>query len=81
MSNIKIELNSAGIREMLKSEPVRQACMQEASRIASRAGDGYVSESRSYPERSGAAVYPNTPKAAMDNLRNNTLLKAMGGGT
>lgn len=70
---IKIKLNSAGVRAVLKS--CGPECMGYASRIASSCGDGYKAESRSYPERTGAAVFPDTPEAYRDNLKNNTLLR------
>lgn len=62
---------------MLKSAGAANVCMGYASSIANAAGDGYKAEARKYPERTGAAVYPETPKAIRDNLKNNTLLRAM----
>jgi hypothetical protein len=80
MNKVTIKLDDAGIREMLKSEGIVRICEAQANRIAAAAGDEYVAERRSYPERGGAAVRPDTPKAYFENLENNTLLKAMGGG-
>lgn len=60
---------------MLKSPDIAAACMREASRIANACGDGYTAQSRNYPERSGAAVFPETPEATLDNLKHNTLLR------
>ena len=80
MNKIVIKLDDAGIQEMLKSDGIVRTCETQASRIAAAAGDGYEVERRNYPERGGAAVYPSTPKAYFDNLKNNTLLKAMGSG-
>jgi hypothetical protein len=76
---VEIKLNSTGVRELLKSPEIQAACMDEALKVAGRAGGGYEAQTRSYPERSGAAVVAGTEEAKRDNLRNNTLLKAMGG--
>lgn len=78
MSKVKVELNSAGVRELLKSPEVMQACKEQADKVAQRAGDGYKVEQRSYPERTGYAVVAGTPEAKRDNLKNNTLQKALG---
>lgn len=81
MPKVKFELNSAGVRELLKSEKAAVACREHAARIQRAAGEGYVMEDRHYPERTGAAVRPDTAAAAADNLKHNTLLKALGGGS
>lgn len=75
----KLELNREGVKELLKSDETLEMCREYAERVQLAAGDGYEMENRSYPERSGAAVFPVTEEAGMDNLRNNTLLKALGG--
>lgn len=77
MSKVKVKLNSAGVRELLKSAEIAAECMGHAQRIAVACGDGYAAESRSYSERKGAAVSADTPKAQRDNLKNNTLLRAL----
>ena len=80
MSKVDFKLNSAGVRELLKSPEMQGICREYGANVLSSAGDGYVMEDRSYPERSGVVVRPDTPKAFADNLNNNTLLKALGGG-
>ena len=83
MSRVDFKLNRAGVRELLKSAEAQNICMQQANMVLSRASassDGYVVETRNYPERSGAAVRTDTSKARKDNYDNNTLLKAIGGG-
>lgn len=76
---IKVELNSEGVRELLKSAEIQKECMDYAQHFAIRAGDGYEAGTRNYPERSGAVVRAATFKARRDNLKNNTLLKAVSG--
>ena len=38
---IRIELNSEGVRELLKSPEIMSVCKGHADRIAGRAGGGY----------------------------------------
>lgn len=81
MSNIKFELNREGVKELLKSQPVKEACKTQADIIASNANGmhpGYEAVPRDYPKRSGYAVKPATEEAYWDNYHHNTLLKARG---
>lgn len=72
------ELNSAGVRELLKSSYIASCCQSAAEAIASRAGDGYqVSGVYAGRNRVNVSVETATSKAARDNLKNNTLLKAV----
>lgn len=75
---IRIELNEDGIRSLLKDPAISEVCREYCCGIAARAGEGYVAEERTYPERNGCAVYPSTQEANKDNLKNNTLLKVRG---
>lgn len=77
MSKVRIELNSAGVREMLKSDGMKAICMQQASAIRSRCGDGYEVDSYNGKNRVNAMVFASSPKAKKENLKNNTILKAM----
>ena len=75
MSKTRFKWKWSGFDEVRKSDGVRQACREHATRLQARAGEGYVVEDRNYPSRAGAAVRPDTPEAHRDNLENNTLLK------
>ena len=77
MSKLKIKLNSKGVKELLKSEDITQTCIEQAEAVRQRAGDGYAMERRTYPERTGCIVYTDSVKAMTENLKNNTLLKAL----
>lgn len=79
MPSVEIKLNTAGVRELLKSAEIQDECRKIAQQVQARVGDGYVVEDRNYPERSGAAVRIDSPQAYRDNLKNNTLLKAVQG--
>lgn len=78
MSKFTVKLNSQGVRELLKSQAIANACREQADAVAGRAGEGYSVEQRDYPERTGFVVSAETDEARRDNLKNNTLLKALG---
>lgn len=77
MAKYKIELISSGVRELLKSEAVENMCHERANQIASRAGAGYATDTYKGRNRVNASVWADTPEARRDNLKNNTLLRAM----
>lgn len=79
MSKVEIELNSAGIQELLKSAEIKGYCEELAREVANRAGDGYAVDSMVGKTRANASVYADTKEANRDNMKNNTLLKALGG--
>lgn len=74
---IKLELNRDGVRELLRSNEIREAVSESAEKIRGRCGDGYETDTFTGRNRVNASVYADTPKAKRDNPKNNTLLKAM----
>lgn len=78
MSKIRVELNSAGVRELLKSPEMQSIVGELAGEIAQRAGDGYASDVKMMGTRVIASAYTETRAAMKDTLENNTLLRAMG---
>lgn len=77
MAKFKFELNKAGVGELLKSEEMMTICKEYADGIRARAGEGYETDTYVGKTRANAMVYPATKEAYMDNLENNTLLKAV----
>lgn len=77
MAKTKIVLNSAGIRELLKSQEMLQICEEHASAIQDRCGDGYECDSFVGKTRVNAMVFADTYQAMADNAKNNTILKAL----
>ena len=75
MSNVKIVLNSAGIRELLCSPEMGSIVGGLASGIAARCGEGYASDTKAMPGRVIASAYTDSASARRDNLKNNTLLR------
>ena len=73
---VKIELNSAGVRELLH-ECGRTVCKEKADSIAARCGAGYASDTKNAGTRTIAGVITDSVEAMKDNNNNNTLLKAL----
>ena len=73
------ELNAEGVRQLLKSQEMSQVCQRYANSITGRAGKGYGTDSYSGRNRVNVSVYTETSEAYRDNLKNNTLLKAVKG--
>ena len=78
MNKFKLVLNDKGIQELLKSDEMQSILSEHGATVARRAGAGYESDVHEYKKRAVANVYPATSEAAVDNLENNTLLKALG---
>lgn len=79
MSNIEVKLNSAGVRQLLRSEEMKNICAEHASNILQKVGSGYEMDTYIGKTRVNAMVRATTPQAMRDNLHNNTLLKAVRG--
>lgn len=77
MSNVKFELNRAGVRELMQSEEAMNAMLQYATEICNRCPDiGYEADVKVGKTRAVAMVKATTYEARQDNYENNTLLKA-----
>ena len=79
-NNVKVELDLAGISELMKSPEMMGIINQAAQQIASAAGEGYETEA-AHPISfvAIASVYPATRAAKRDNRKNKTLEKAARG--
>lgn len=78
MSKVKVVLNDAGIKELLKSAAVAEVCEDYAKQSLAQCGEHYTMQQRDYPERTGYAVLASDFEGIRDNSKNNTLLKALG---
>ena len=81
MSKIKFELNQQGVRELLRSDEMMQVIEGYADGVRSRCGPGYDKSSYRGKNRVNVSVRASSRKAKRDNLKNNTLLKSLGGGS
>lgn len=77
MSNIKFKLDSSGVAELMKSEGMQAVLTEHASAIRNAAGDGYEQDIYVGKNRANAMVSAATFEARRDNLKNNTLLRAI----
>lgn len=78
MVKVTVKFNNAGIQELLKSEEMQAIINEKANEVQARAGDGYETVERVGKKRAFARVRVASAKAYYDNLKNNTLLKALG---
>lgn len=76
---VKVVLNRSGVRALLRSEEMKNVCAEQASRIMQRCGSGYEMDTYTGKNRVNAMVKAETYQAKADNIRNNTLLKAVRG--
>ena len=77
MSKMKFKLNRAGVRALLQSDEMQAVLDEEASKIRNRAGVGYQQDTYVGKNRANAMVWADTYQAKRDNMKNNTLLKAV----
>lgn len=77
MSNLRIELNSDGVRELLKSPEMMGICRELANGIANRAGDGFELSEYTGRNRVNVSVHAETKEAMQACLKDNVLVKAV----
>lgn len=77
MAKVKFKLNSKGVGQLLKSAEMQNVLSEHATAIRNRCGDGYEQEQFVAGSRAVATVKATSFKAKRDNMKNNTLLKAV----
>lgn len=80
MAKIRFELNRDGVAELMRSNEMQDVLAGYGKAVTSRAGEGYEGEAKVYKRRAAYNISATTAKARRDNLKHNTLLKALGGG-
>ena len=80
MANLRVELNLSGVREMLRSQEAKAICEKYANEAAGRLGEGHEVTTYTGQNRANASVFAKSLKAKQENIKNNTLLKALRGG-
>ena len=78
-SNVKVVLNSEGVRELLRSEAMMKVCKDYANAALGRLGGGYEVTTHVGKNRVNAEVAAATFKARKDNRENNSILKSLRG--
>lgn len=74
--SVKVELNIPGVRELRKSEEIC-AVLQEVAERAISGHAGYLITVQPGKTRAQCRIEAHTTLAKLDNLVNNTLLKAI----
>lgn len=78
MAKVRIKLNRAGVRNLLKSQEMMNICTKLAYRAQASLGDGYEVSYVTGKNRVNASIAAVSYKARKENLENNTILKALG---
>ena len=77
MSNYQFELNRDGVRQIMQSAEMKAVLDETAQHIASSAEGEYKVDTITGRTRANAEVSCASAQTYYDNLKNNTLLKAM----
>lgn len=77
MAKMKFKLNRSGVAALMKSNQMQGVLEEKASGVRNRAGEGYKQDIYVGKTRANAMVYADTYQAKKDNMKNNTLLKAV----
>lgn len=77
MSKMQFKLNRKGVAELMKSQEMQTVLREYATGIKNRCGDGYEQDIHVGKNRANAMVSAATYQAKSDNLKNNTILKAV----
>ena len=77
MGKVTVKLNRAGVRELLRSDEMQAICMEHAKSTVNQLGDGYSANGYKGKNRVNAEVRADSYAAYRDNLKNNTILKAL----
>lgn len=77
MAKYKFELNRSGVRTLLRSEEMKALLRSRADAAAQACGNGYEAGDYTMSTRAVARVSAVSVEARRDNLKNNTILKAL----
>ena len=77
MSKFKFVLNRSGVRALMQSTEMQSILKDKANNALNSLGEGYKSDTYVGKTRANAMVYADTYQAKKDNLKNNSILKAV----
>ncbi len=77
MSKFKFELNRSGVRALMQSTEMQSILKSKANNALNSLGEGYKTDSYVGKNRANAMVYADSYQAKRDNLKNNSILKAV----
>ena len=78
MGKFKFELNRQGVAELLKGNEMASILREAGHRVAATAGAGFEADTKVIGTRQVCLISADTPEAKNRNLKENTLLKALG---
>lgn len=76
-NKVDITINSQGVRDMLKSKEMRKICEEYGEKALRKLGNGYSMNTYEGKNRVNVQVQADGAQAKSDNLKNNTILKAV----
>ena len=79
MANVKFVLNRAGVAELMRSDEMMKILRDHADRAQASLGTGYEVTTHVGPSRANAMVSAETFAAKRENLKSNSILKAVFG--
>lgn len=81
MSNLRIKLNEAGVRKLLKSEDMQKATRELAEEIKTRAGgeSGYLVTTKVGKNRCNTSIAVTDYELLNREKKHNTLIKSLRG--
>lgn len=87
MAKVKFEMDIKGLNELMRSEAMQAVLDEKGAQIQARAASSAQDPEAKYSRSiwvgnwiAASQVRADNPEAIQENLRNNTLLKAIGGG-
>lgn len=77
VAKMRFVLNRKGVRQLLRSDEMMSVVQSHAYETQAALGDGYVVTYRTGKNRVNASVAAMSPEARQENLKHNTILKAL----
>jgi len=78
MGKVRFKLNLKGLNDLMKSAEMQSALLEAGQAVANSAGSDYAAEVHKADYIAISNVYPDSNRAAHENFKENTLLKAVG---
>lgn len=79
MAKVRVVLNTEGVRDLLRSKEMMDVCQEYANNALGKLGDGYEVTTHTGSNRVNAEVAAVTYDAKKENLKNNSIIKAVFG--
>ncbi len=77
MANVNFTIDSAAVRNLLRSPEMMKICEEKANNALGTLGTGYIVTTMTGRNRVNASIFAETYEAKRDNIENNSILKAL----